>query len=215
MIKLVVLDFDYTLVGSEIGFYEAKAHKKEEFERRNLWRVAEGLTHEYGSIFRVAEELKMDVEDVEKVAEEIELERMKASYLIEGARELLSFLKQRGIKIALLTGNCRKAVLYALERHGIGGYFDTVLTRDGCAPEDMKPSPRCYLKLLEELGVREEEALLIGDSEADLLPVKSVRVIVGDKVKGDYNVRDLREAVRLLKRLTGEVNGHQIGDIRS
>ncbi|WP_456452503.1 HAD family hydrolase [Thermococcus sp.] len=204
MIKLVVLDFDYTLVGSEAGFYDVKGLKKEEFERRGVWRVAEGLTHEYGSVFRVAEELGLDVEDVKKVAEEIELERMRTSYLLEGAEELLGFLRRRGVKIALLTGNCRKAVLYALEKHGIRDFFDLIVTRDECAPGDMKPSAGCYLRLLEKLGVKEEEAVLIGDSEADMLPVKSVRIIVGDKVKGDYNVRDLREAVDLLKGLMGE-----------
>ena len=202
--KLVVLDFDYTLVASETGFYDAKERKKEEFKRRELWRVAEGLTHEYGSVFRVAEELGVDVEDVKNVGEEIELERMRRSYPIEGARELLEFLRHSNIKIALLTGNCRKAVLYALEKHGIRDFFDLIVTRDECAPGDMKPSAGCYLRLLEKLGVREEEAVLIGDSEADMLPVKSVRIIVGDKVKGDYNVRDLREAVDLLKRLMGE-----------
>lgn len=146
----------------------------------------------------------MNVEDVKKVAEEIEIERMRGSYLIEGAEELLAFLRERGVKIALLTGNCRKAVLHALEKHGIKDCFNMIVTRDECALEDIKPSPGCYLRLLEELGVREEEALLIGDSEADLLPVKSVRIIIGDKVKGDYNVRDLGEVIDLLKRLMGE-----------
>ena len=208
MIKLVVLDFDYTLVGSEVGFYDVKEHKKEEFKRRNLWKIVKGLTHEYRSVFDVAEKLGMEVKDVESVAEEIELERMKKSYLLEGARELLDFLRQNNIKIALLTGNCRKAVLYALEKHGIRDYFDALLTRDECAPEDMKPNTGCYLGLLEEFGAKEEEAVLIGDSEADLLPVESVKIIIGDKVKGDYNVRSLREAVSLLKKLTGEGDGH-------
>ncbi|WP_242953656.1 HAD family hydrolase [Clostridium merdae] len=45
-----------------------------------------------------------------------------------GAKEYLSHLRERGIKLAVATSSYRELFLPTLERHGISNYFDAIVT---------------------------------------------------------------------------------------
>jgi len=84
--------------------------------------------------------------------------------LIPGTHELLSFLKIRQIKCALVSNNSRKSVDAVLARHDL--LFDAVMTRDDGA---FKPDPEAFLAALRELEVTPNQAIVVGDTHLDLI----------------------------------------------
>lgn len=79
-----------------------------------------------------------------------------------GVTELLSFLKERGIKIALATSTKRERAEKHLKRHNIYPYFDEIVYGDMI--QNGKPAPDIYLAACEKLGVKPEEAIGVEDS---------------------------------------------------
>lgn len=101
----------------------------------------------------------------------LERELSAASELREGILELLSELKSQNLHLALLTNNHRDSVEIVLRRHGL--FFPLVLTRDDARP---KPAPDLILRALEHFGLGPDEAILVGDSIADLKAAEAAGV---------------------------------------
>lgn len=94
------------------------------------------------------------------------LERFAAEpRLFTGVPGLLEELSAEGCLLAIATAKSRRGLNGDLERTGLGDHFQATRTADEAAS---KPSPEMLLSLLEELGVRAEEALMIGDAVHDL-----------------------------------------------
>lgn len=79
-----------------------------------------------------------------------------------GVRELLEFLKQKGLKIALASSTRRVVVENQLRDAGILPYFDKVVCGDMVSHS--KPHPEIFLRACEELSVEPECAIAIEDS---------------------------------------------------
>ena len=77
-------------------------------------------------------------------------------------KELLEYLKERGLKIALASSTRRAVVVSQLENAGILPYFDKVVCGDMVSHS--KPHPEIFLKACEELSVAPECAIAIEDS---------------------------------------------------
>ena len=77
-------------------------------------------------------------------------------------RELLTFLKENGVKIALASSTRSIVVNNQLRDAGILPYFDKVVCGDMVSRS--KPAPDIFLKACEELGVAPESAYAIEDS---------------------------------------------------
>lgn len=81
-----------------------------------------------------------------------------------GVRDLLAFLPELGLKIAVNTNAGHEAHLI-LDAVGLAGYFDLVVTAaDVSRP---KPDPEGVASILQTLGVSPDEAVFIGDSDVD------------------------------------------------
>ncbi|WP_328701480.1 HAD family hydrolase [Clostridium vitabionis] len=80
----------------------------------------------------------------------------------KGARELLSFLRGMGKKIALASSTDRDRVLWQLDHAGLLGYFDTVIGGD--MVKKSKPDPDIYLTACREVGFLPEHAYAVEDS---------------------------------------------------
>jgi len=61
---------------------------------------------------------------------------------MEGAKELLSWLKGQGIGVHLVTGSSKRSVSVALESTGLKSFFDVTVTADDI--ERGKPAPEPY-----------------------------------------------------------------------
>ncbi|EIC23116.1 HAD family hydrolase [Thiorhodovibrio frisius] len=90
--------------------------------------------------------------------------------LFDRADEVVRALHQQGRLIAVATGKSRRGLDRALAQSGLAPYFHA--TR--CADETLsKPNPQMLFELLDELGIRADAALMIGDTEFDLLMAKN------------------------------------------
>lgn len=86
--------------------------------------------------------------------------------LFPGVDALLHELHQEGYTLAISTGKSRSGLDRAIEEHGVAEHFAT--TR--CAGESRsKPHPEMLEEILAELNFSTGEALMIGDSEHDLM----------------------------------------------
>ncbi len=88
----------------------------------------------------------------------------------EGIKELLTDLKVRGIKLAVISNKYEQAVLQ-LCRDYFPGSFDTARGERAGVPR--KPAPDAIYAILEELGTEKEKALYVGDSEVDMATAKN------------------------------------------
>jgi phosphoglycolate phosphatase len=110
------------------------------------------------------------------------MERYRAHYLehddtptplFPGAAEVVAELGARGYLLAVATGKSRRGLDQALMQSGLGGLFHATRSADETSS---KPHPQMLLELLDELGVRAERALMIGDTEYDLLTARNAGV---------------------------------------
>lgn len=93
--------------------------------------------------------------------------------LFEGAKELVEALEARGRLLAVATGKSRRGLDQALDQTGLRRCFHA--TR--CAEETAsKPHPGMLHELMDELGIRPSETLMIGDTDYDLQMAKNAGV---------------------------------------
>ena len=111
------------------------------------------------------------VEEKEEMAKEKNnnyqrmIESITPSDLALGAIEILTFLRERGIKIAL--GSSSRNALAIIDRLGISRFFDAVV--DGNSITRGKPDPEVFIKAAEALNVSENQALVVEDSLAGII----------------------------------------------
>ena len=85
------------------------------------------------------------------------------STLNPGCRELLRWLDEVGVGVALVTRNSRRSTDKVMKLHGLP--FDVLVTRDDCAH---KPDPEPLLLACARLGVRPADAWMVGDGCHDV-----------------------------------------------
>ena len=86
---------------------------------------------------------------------------------MKGAKELLDYLKGRGIKIGLATGTSRPSVLHHLKAVNALEYFDVLVC--GTEIENGKPAPDIFLKTAQLMGVHYEDCFVFEDSENGII----------------------------------------------
>jgi phosphoglycolate phosphatase len=85
--------------------------------------------------------------------------------LFAGAETMLRNLSEEGYLLAVATGKSRRGLDFSLEQTGLGSLFHSTRTADEAFS---KPHPQMLLDILNDLGVRPSEALMIGDTTFDL-----------------------------------------------
>jgi len=93
--------------------------------------------------------------------------------LFDGVPEMLDELFNKGFTLAIATGKSRVGLDHSLREHPVSHYFTT--TR--CAGENKsKPHPEMLLGILNETRTDAGHALMIGDSEHDMMMAKNANV---------------------------------------
>lgn len=86
--------------------------------------------------------------------------------LCKGVKETIPELHKMGIKIAAVTSRQHKSAETALDIYGFSKYFDFVI---GCNDvNEVKPNPESFIKTLEALNIKSNEAIMIGDHYNDI-----------------------------------------------
>ena len=82
-----------------------------------------------------------------------------------GVRDVLSALREKGLRTAVVSNKIDSAVQTLVRRYFPGDFDFAVGER---ADVRRKPAPDAVFAALEALGVKKEDALFVGDSEVDL-----------------------------------------------
>ena len=104
--------------------------------------------------------------------------------LYPGIKELLDYLKTKGVLLAVFTGKGRKASLITLEELSIINYFDLIVTGDDVA--NHKPSSEGIMKFVTEYNLKKEEVLMIGDSVSDVKASKEAGIKIASALWDSY-----------------------------
>ena len=83
----------------------------------------------------------------------------------EGVRDVISALRAKGLRTAVVSNKIDSAVQMLVQRYFPGDFDFAVGER---ADVRRKPAPDAVFAALEALGVKKEDAVFVGDSEVDL-----------------------------------------------
>lgn len=114
----------------------------------------------------------------------------------QGVKELLSFLKERGKKIALASSTRQQVVTDELRDAGIIGYFDRIICGDMVSRS--KPAPDIFLKACEELNVSPSDSYAIEDSYNGIRAAHAGGlhpIMVPDLLPADEEMQSLAETI--------------------
>jgi len=169
-IRAMVFDFDGTLAATNIDFALMRAEVLEVAARWGLRERVDDNRYILEIVAQVIELLPDDDargrfhEDAEAAMQRVELIASYAAEPFAGVPEALQSLLDAGLRVGVITRNCRTGVAAVMERHPIP--HEVLLTRDDV--DFVKPHPSHLRLALDELGVSEDCTLMVGDHITDI-----------------------------------------------
>ena len=112
-----------------------------------------------------------------------------------GSLECVHELRSKGYKVGLLTRGSHEYGVKALTKMDVLDCFDAIVGRDYRDYDDAKPSPKAMLYFADELGVRPEEILYLGDNRTDFYSARDagarfIGVLSGSMSREDWLKED-------------------------
>ena len=204
--ELVIFDLDGTLIDSHFDRVGARLSIIELLKERGIdpspLRIEDPLQR-YIDLAR----RKNLLDEVKIILDEYEITAFSQSEPKEGLYDVLNFIRERELKMGLLTNAGRRATEYALTRFDLKSYFNAVVTRDDCYR--MKPNPDGIILLISMLGCDKNETAFVGDTALDVEAAKSAGVLSIALLDGvgkpseieasspDYTVKSIRDLINL------------------
>ena len=173
---LAIFDFDGTLVDSigvwrtaDIEFMSRRGLELpddfyETISHMNLLTASEFIVESLG-LSEAAEDVAREFLDI------VRTEYAEKIPMISGAKEFLMKLKSVGLKLALATASQEELYRPCLERHGVYGLFDCVVTTDDV--KKTKGFPDIYLLAAKRLEVSPERCVVFEDIYLGALGAKA------------------------------------------
>jgi putative hydrolase of the HAD superfamily len=230
MIRAVLFDLDDTLVDTSRLAEIARKNAVENMIRHGLpvdfdtaYKELLELINEYGSNFGKHFDYllrRLDLPQSPKwiAAGVIAYHNTKIAYLrsVRGARKVLLELKREGYKLAVVTDGDPVKQWEKILRLDFDEYFDEVFISDYLGVK--KPHPKIYMKALRKLGVKPEEAVMVGDRlYSDIYGAKEVGMFtiwfrygkyrdreLEYEEYADFTVEQLNEILEIIRRLNDE-----------
>ena len=198
-VKAVLFDLDGTLVDSfkawfyvindSLKYFSLKVLTKKEFEKR----FGAPIEQDVKTIFN-----GRTISEVEHAYNIHFKKRKKYVKLFSESIQTLKNLKNKKIKLGLITSSTRYITLMTLNNFKLKKYFNVIVTMDDV--KRRKPAPDMVLKACKKLKVKPENALLIGDTNNDMIAGERAGCITGGyKIRGHFKVNSLKEILKIIK----------------
>lgn len=197
MIKNLIFDFDGTLADTQEGIL---ATEREMLRRMGLPEPArEHMCSAIG--LPLPESLRRGCDiPTERVDEAVRLYRElffdlapRHIVIFDGVKETLAAFARQGIRMAIATSRSSNTLEAILAAHGMTDYFPSRVTAD-CSIKP-KPAPDMVLHLLDEMGIRADETLVVGDTTFDLEMGKGAGCLTAGVTFGNHS-REMLATVR-------------------
>jgi phosphoglycolate phosphatase len=200
-VDAVLFDFDGTLAELTIDFGEMRQRVQDLLAdfgvpqstvtaRYVLELIDEGTAH----LAANGGDGKRFHERAHAAIEAVELAAASRGRLIAGARATLGGLTETGVPFAIVTRNCRRAVVSLLDRENLA--CAVLLTRNDVP--HVKPDPRHLDEALARLDCPQDRALMVGDHPMDMTTAGALGIRAIGVLTGSSTAESLSEAGALL-----------------
>lgn len=199
MIKAVVFDLDDTLISEKeyikSGFKQVanKIAKENNLDEKSIYEL---MMHTFGEdsnkVFnRVLDKLGIQYE-IEYIKELINYYRnhMPNIKIYNDAKYILDVLKNKGIKLGMITDGYKITQRNKLEALNISDYFEYIVITDELGREFWKPHQRPYEIIKEKLEIEYKDIVYVGDNVSkDFITAKKlgINTIFINREEGIYN----------------------------
>lgn len=169
-LQAVVFDFDGTLAETNIDFGEMRRRIYELVRQWGLWDEAIGANR---WVLEVIAETRAKLEgdaaerfaaEAAQVLVDVEMATVADAAPYAGVPEALRRLQAAGLRLGIITRNCRECLEHFLARHPLS--HEVLLTRSDIV--EVKPDPRHLWAALERLAVPPEATVMVGDHRSDI-----------------------------------------------
>jgi phosphoglycolate phosphatase len=109
----------------------------------------------------------------------------------DGLQKVLAELKDRGVKLAVLTNKDQK-MAEKIVTHFFDQYFTIIRGTINAVP--LKPDPKAVLEILKEMNVKPENAAFVGDSNIDIKTAQAAGITGIGVNWGFRGEQELKEA---------------------
>lgn len=209
-VKTVIFDLDGTLVDSNEAHAISwvQAYKLVGYGEVSVETVLRyiGIRGDLITEKVLGREALKDYKRIRFYKDKVFLKLLREGYvtLFPEVYNVLKVLKSYGVKLCVATSTSIPLLITMLEYFNIMKYFDVLVA--GEEVRRSKPEPDLYLEALKRAETDGKEALIVGDSEYDVIPAKAVGattvLVMRDNqkkelsVNPDYVVKDLIDLVR-------------------
>jgi HAD superfamily hydrolase (TIGR01549 family) len=209
MIKAILFDLDGVLIDSMKTHYYATNSATRQFGKKvtlkefkeKFWGVyiGDSTRHVFGNdslkIRKVVENYRKNVPKY-----------LKYTKVYPNAKEVLEKLKDKRLKLGIITSCLRRTTEELLKYAEIENFFDVIISGEDTKP---KPAPDAILKACRDLKVKPSEVVYVGDTRQDVVAGKSagcftVAITTSNsrgRLKGaDIIVDNLKELLAMIRR---------------
>jgi pyrophosphatase PpaX len=116
----------------------------------------------------------------------------KDIHLFPGVNELLARLKEKGVRIGLVSNGTGGRIKKEMDKNGIRGYFDAVITDDEI--KDFKPNPIGLREALKFIGVDAKDSIYVGDMAEDIQAGRNAGTSTAAVTWGAHSLERLKPA---------------------
>ena len=184
-VKGVVFDFDGTIVSIHIDFRGIKEILLESALKSGL-RVVDKEKPILELLDSISREnpgnrsVRGFISGIKKILLEEEMKSACLACPLPGSIKLMENLRDRGIKIAIFTRNCRQAVMSVVEKCSIP--HDVIVTRDDVSR--VKPDKEHLSRVASLLELKENEIIVAGDHPMDIRSARNFNALSCGLVSG-------------------------------
>ncbi|MDD6567915.1 MAG: HAD-IIIA family hydrolase [Eubacteriales bacterium] len=181
MIKCAIFDLDGTLVNTIEDLGYATDYVLEQYGKEKKWTMDDYRMFVGNGAKKLVErafEHTLSPDELEKAYEMFKVRYQQVlldhAHIYDGIKEQLDILKEKGIKIAVVTNKPHLSAVKMVETLFGKGYFDLITGAKDDTPR--KPDPTTTKATLKALDCKASEAIFFGDSDVDIKTAKNAGI---------------------------------------